>query len=43
MNALKPSDLLGRLLNARTTTQVEAIMASLPIVSPEHYQWLSAE
>jgi hypothetical protein len=33
------SDLLGRLLSARTTLQVEAIMATLPIVPPEAYQW----
>ncbi len=43
MNALAPSDLLRRLLSVRATPQVEAIMASLPIVSPEQYQWLSAE
>ena len=36
-------DLLGRLLSARTTAQVEAIMAGLPIVSPEQYQWISAD
>jgi hypothetical protein len=33
------SDLLGRLLRARTTREVEAIMATLPIVPPEAYQW----
>jgi hypothetical protein len=43
MSALMQSDLLGRLLNARATAKVEAIMASLPIVSIEKYQWLSAE
>jgi hypothetical protein len=32
-------DLLGRLLNARTTAQVEATMRTLPIVPPEEYQW----
>src|ERR1700722_11169049 len=37
------TDLLGRLLDARATSQVEAIMAGPPIVSPEQYQWLSAE
>src|ERR1700722_2217630 len=37
------TDLLGRLLDARATSQVEAIMAGLPIVPPEQYQWLSAE
>lgn len=42
MNALTPSDLLGRLLNARATRQVEAIMESLPIVSPDSYQWVSS-
>jgi hypothetical protein len=36
-------DLLLRLLDARTTAQVEAIMAALPIVSPERYQWVSAD
>ena len=41
MSALTPPDLLGRLLNARATAQVEAIMAGLPIVSPEQYQWLA--
>jgi hypothetical protein len=40
MNA---SDLLHRLMNARSTAQTEAIMAGLPIVPPEHYQWLSAD
>jgi hypothetical protein len=33
------ADLLSRLLNARTTTSVEAIMAGLPVVSPDDYQW----
>jgi hypothetical protein len=33
------ADLLGRLLSARTTLQVEAIMATLPIVPAEVYQW----
>jgi hypothetical protein len=36
-------DLLHRLMNVRSTAQTEAIMAGLPIVLPEHYQWLSAE
>ena len=36
-------DLLTRLLDARTTAQVEAIMAGLPVVPPEQYQWLSEE
>jgi hypothetical protein len=43
MTVLTRPDLLGQLLNARATAQVESIMASLPIVSPEHYQWQSAE
>jgi hypothetical protein len=38
---LNAPDLLSRLSNARTTAQVEAIMAGLPIVPPEQYQWLS--
>jgi hypothetical protein len=37
------TELLGRLLDARATSQVEAIIAGLPIVPPEQYQWLSAE
>ena len=37
------SDLLGRLLAARTSAEVEAIMSGLPIVAPEDYQWMSAE
>jgi hypothetical protein len=40
---LNAPDLLSRLLSARTKGQVEAIMASLPIVSPEDYQWISAD
>ena len=40
---LNPPDLPSRLLAARTTGQVEAIMAALPIVSPEQYQWVSAD
>jgi hypothetical protein len=39
MTMSTPSDLLGRLLSARTTRQVESIMATLPIVPPEQYQW----
>ena len=39
MTATAPSDLLGWLLSARTTAQVETIMAKLPIVPPEEYQW----
>jgi hypothetical protein len=31
-------DLFERLLNARKTAQVEAIMATLPIVPPDEYQ-----
>jgi hypothetical protein len=40
---LNAQDLLMRLLTARTTAQVEAIMAGLPIVSTEQYQWISAD
>jgi hypothetical protein len=39
MTAIAPLDLLGRLLNARTTSQVDGIMRTLPIVPPEEYQW----
>jgi hypothetical protein len=35
--------LLSRLLDARSTAQVEAIAASLPVVSPEEYQWLPTD
>lgn len=38
---LNAPDLLTRVLNARSTAQVDAIMTGLPIVAPEHYQWLS--
>ena len=31
--------MLARLISARTTVQAEAIMATLPIVPPEEYQW----
>lgn len=34
-----PADVLGALLKARTTFQVEEVMAQLPIVSPEDYHW----
>lgn len=40
---LNAPDLLSRLSSARTTAQVEATMASLPVVSPEDYQWISAD
>ena len=40
---LNAPDLLSRLLTARTTAQVEAITASLPIIPPEKYQWVSAD
>lgn len=43
MNALTPSALLSQLLNARTTARVEAIMSGLPIISPDDYQWVSAD
>jgi hypothetical protein len=40
MNAWMSSpDILNRLLNARTTAATEAILARLPIVSPDDYQW----
>jgi hypothetical protein len=38
-----PPDLLSRLLNARSTAQVEAILGVLPVVSPDDYQWVSAD
>lgn len=38
-----PANLLLRLLSARSTAQVDAIMADLPIVSPDDYQWVSAD
>jgi hypothetical protein len=37
------ADLLTRLVNVRSTAHVDAILAGLPIVSPEQYQWVSAE
>ena len=43
MPVTTPPDLLGRLLIARSTLQVEGVMADLPIVSPEEYQWVSAD
>lgn len=43
MKSAMPSNLLDHLLDARSASQVEAIMADLPIVSAEEYQWLSAE
>jgi hypothetical protein len=39
MKASTSVDLLDRLLSARTTAQVESIMTTLPIVTPEEYQW----
>lgn len=41
--SLGAPDLLSRLSSARSTAQVEAIMAGLPVVSPDDYQWLSAK
>jgi hypothetical protein len=38
--SINAPDLLKRLLEARCTAQVEALLVSLPIVSPEEYQWL---
>ena len=43
MTASTSTDLLGRLLSARSTAQVEAILAMLPIISPDGYQWVSAD
>lgn len=39
--AINDPDLLSRLLHARSTAQVEAVLAGLPVVAPEEYQWLS--
>lgn len=39
MSSVIPPDVLSRLLNARTSAQVEAIMSTLPIVPPDQYQW----
>lgn len=43
MTASTSTDLLGRLLSARSTAQVEAILATLPVISPDDYQWVSAD
>lgn len=43
MSPSAPPDLLSRLLSARSTAQVEAILATLPVVSPDDYQWISAD
>jgi hypothetical protein len=40
---LNAPDLFSRLESARTAAAAEAIMAGLPIVPPEQYQWLSAD
>lgn len=34
-----PTDILGDLIEARTTAQVDTIMRRLPVVSPEDYHW----
>lgn len=39
MSSLVPSNLLTRLLSARTTDKVDSVIAELPIVSPDDYQW----
>jgi hypothetical protein len=39
MTSWNTSDFLDRLLRARTTAGVEALLSSLPIVSPDEYQW----
>lgn len=43
MPATATPDLLNRLFKARTTAHIEAVMAGLPIVPTDHYQWISAE
>jgi hypothetical protein len=43
MSQKMPSGLIERLLSARTSAQVEAIMADLPIVPAEQYQWISGD
>jgi hypothetical protein len=37
------TDLLPRLMNVRSTAQIDALMAELPVVPPEQYQWVSAD
>lgn len=37
------ANLIGQILGARSTAQVETLMAALPIVSPDDYQWVSAD
>jgi hypothetical protein len=39
MSLLTSPDLIVRLLSARTTDHLNAVMANLPIVSPDDYQW----
>lgn len=39
MISLSSPGLLTRLLTARTSAQVEAIVGALPVVSPDEYQW----
>lgn len=39
MGSVISSEIFARVLNARTTVQVEAIIAILSIVPPEQYQW----
>jgi hypothetical protein len=36
-------DILARVLAARSTAQIEVILASLSVVPPEQYQWVSAD
>jgi hypothetical protein len=36
-------ELLAQLVQVRSTGQVETVLAKLPVVPPEAYQWLSAE
>src|SRR4051794_14806125 len=43
MVAAKHPDLLQRLMEARSTAEVESIMSGLPIVPPEQYQWVSPD
>lgn len=39
MSLLKSPDLITRLVNARTTDHVDAILAGLPVVDFDDYQW----
>jgi hypothetical protein len=41
MSTSDQADLLLRLINARTTAAVDAILAKLPVVSEDEYHWIS--